>query len=166
MKRRSRESFLALIGVLDREMERMMEVEKQNDDATGRLEVTSPTWMEYVVVAHTLHNAYSLMESYFLRIAKFFENEIGDSSWHRDLLQRMTVNIKGLRPALLTPAEAEQIDELRGFRHLYRNLYEKQIQPEKVVALQSKFPGILKHFRTAHTRFIEKLQTIVNSVGE
>ena len=50
MKRRSRDSFLALIGVLDREMERLREVEKQNDDATERLEVNSPTWMEYVVV--------------------------------------------------------------------------------------------------------------------
>ena len=166
MKRRSREGFLTQIGVLGREMERLGVVEKQNTAAVGRLEVATPSWMEYVVVAYTLHNAYSLMESYFLRVAKFFENEIGDSSWHKDLLQRMTVAINGIRPALLTSDDAELIDELRGFRHLYRNLYEKQIQHEKVGALQSRFPGILSRFRNAHNHFIQKLRKIANSLGE
>ncbi len=165
MRRRSRESFQTLIGVLDREMERLGVVERQNAAASKRLD-DNATWMESVVVAYTLHNAYSLMENYFLRVAKFFENEIGDASWHKDLLQRMTVRIEGTRPALLTPEEAEAIDELRGFRHLYRNLYERQIQPEKVAALQARFPAILFSFREAHSRFIRMLKEIAGALEE
>ncbi len=97
---------------------------------------------------------------------QFFENEISDSSWHKNLLQRMTVTIEGIRPALLTSDDADQIDELRGFRHLYRNLYEKQIQPDRVNALQSKFPVIISSFRKAHTRFIRRLQQISDSLEE
>ncbi len=166
MSRRTKESFLTLIGVLNRELERLGILEKQNTAAVDRLNIATPSWMEYVVVAYTLHNAYSLIESYFLRVAKFFENEIGDSSWHKDLLQRMTVTIEGIRPALLTPDDADQIDELRGFRHLYRNLYEKQIQPEKIVALQAKFPEILSRIRKAHSRFVPKLKQIADSLEE
>ncbi|MEE8441539.1 MAG: hypothetical protein V3S41_07450 [Spirochaetia bacterium] len=30
------------------------------------------------------------MASYTLRVVKYLENEIGDTSWHKDLLQKTT----------------------------------------------------------------------------
>jgi hypothetical protein len=164
MRKRTRDSYRTLLGLLARETERLAEVVRQNAQAVGRLAAGKPTWMDYVVVAFTLHNAYSLIEGYFLRVAKFFENEVGDSSWHKDLLQRMTISVEGVRPALLTPEDADLIDDLRGFRHLYRNLYDKKIDPQKVDAVQAGFAETIRRFGDAHARFTDKLERIAGSL--
>ena len=164
MKSRSPDSFNTLIAVLEREIQRLDVVVDRNRQAADRLGAAEPTWMEYVVVAHTLHNAYSLMEGYFLRIAKFFENEIGNDSWHKDLVQRMTVEIESVRPALLTAEVAQRIDELRGFRHLYRNLYDTDLKPDRIIPLQAQFPDTIDRFQAAHRRFIAALRLIARGV--
>ena len=63
-----------------------------------------------------LHGLYNAIEAYFLRVAKFFENNIDEAAWHRDLLDRMRLDVPGIRPALITDRIlAERIDELRRF---------------------------------------------------
>jgi hypothetical protein len=158
MRKRTKEGYRTLLAVLEREAAQLRRISKRNKEAAGRLESGSREWMDYVVVAHTLHNAYCLMESYFLRIAKFFENEISEDGWHCDLVQRMTLDLDGIRPAFLGLEEAEAIDELRGFRHLYRNLYDKDIDPDKTDALQAKLPDLLSMFFAAHERYAQFLE--------
>lgn len=47
-----------------------------------------------------------------VRIAKHFENTLEDSSWHRELIERMKIEIPGLRPAVITSELEEPLDEL------------------------------------------------------
>jgi hypothetical protein len=165
MRKRTKDGYKTLLAVLEREAGQLRKVAERNKQAADRLEAGAREWMDYVVVAHTLHNLYCIMESYCLRIAKFFENEIGEESWHRDLLQRMTLDIEGLRPALFLREEADAIDELRGFRHLYRNLYDKDIEPGKIDALQTRLPGLLSMYFAAHgrfTRFLEETEGAID----
>jgi len=75
-----------------------------------------------VALAYTLASLYSVMENYFLRIAKAFENRVDPSQWHRDLLDRMAIEITGERPVLLTGHERSAIDELGAFRHVFRHI--------------------------------------------
>jgi hypothetical protein len=56
-----------------------------------------------IVVAYHLHNLYCAFESIFQRIAEVFGNHSSDEAgWHADLLRRMTLEIEGLRPRLLS----------------------------------------------------------------
>jgi hypothetical protein len=55
--------------------------------------------MAWSAVGFTLHNLYNAIENYFLRVAKFFENQIEGGSWHRDLVNRMAHAVPTLRSA-------------------------------------------------------------------
>ncbi len=68
--------------------------------------------MATMAIAYLLHNLYTAIENYMVRIAKHFENTLEDSSWHRELIERMKIEIPGLRPAVITGELEEPLDEL------------------------------------------------------
>ena len=75
-------------------------------------------------VAYQLHNVYNAIEYLMEIVAKAFENHISDASrWHTHLLDRMNLEIKGVRPALLSSDIIPLLHELRAFRHFFRHAY-------------------------------------------
>src|SRR2546425_233012 len=64
-----------------------------------------------------IHNLFNAREDLLKIVANAFENSIADlSRWHTELLDRMTLDIKGIRPSLLS-AESASYLELRALRH-------------------------------------------------
>ncbi|MHB1256598.1 MAG: ribonuclease toxin HepT-like protein [Dethiobacteraceae bacterium] len=91
-----------------------------------------------VYLGYMLHNLYCALEDIFKRVAEAFENNVDDlSRYHRDLLRRMSFELPGVRPALLTAQTYRTLDELRRFRHLFRHAYAYQLDPRRVAELQS-----------------------------
>lgn len=112
-----------------------------------------------------LHNLYNAFEGYFMRVAKFFENDIDKQSWHRDLLDRMALEIPGVRPALITEREVvERIDELRRFRHVFRNLYKTRLHPAKVKIVLDAARGLSADFTGMHEGFIAWLEKLAEEI--
>lgn len=73
---------------------------------------------DLIVVAFRLHALYSALENIFSNIAKAFENTLDDSAgWHTELLRRMRLDLRPVRPAVIDAETYEALDELRGFRH-------------------------------------------------
>jgi hypothetical protein len=108
-----------------------------------------------------LQNLYNAFESYFSRIAKFFENNSNQTEWHKSVVERMTLNIDGVRPALFDTNFSMRIEELLKFRHVFRNLYKTPLIPENVLFVQKAAQGIDHDFDTYHIlfdRFLEDLQ--------
>lgn len=90
-------------------------------------------------LAYLLHNLYCALEDLFQEIAKSFENRVEDpGKYHRELLKRMSIEIPGIRPKLLSEKSLVLLDELRGFRHIFRHAYDYELSPEKVGALKKK----------------------------
>lgn len=86
-----------------------------------------------IVMGYYLHNLYCAFENICLNVARTFENQIEDlSQWHAALLKRMTLDIEGFRPHLLSPEMYNCLDELRRFRHVFRNAYTIQLDPERM----------------------------------
>lgn len=84
-------------------------------------------------VAYQVHNFYSATEDLMKIVANAFENSITDlSQWHTQLLNRMTLEIEGVRPALLTTETAALLHELRAFRHLFRHAYSTTLDFSRV----------------------------------
>ncbi|TVQ41614.1 MAG: hypothetical protein EA384_00055 [Spirochaetaceae bacterium] len=129
----------------------------KNREMTDRIGLASPggseNEFEYAALGYTLHNLYSAMESYFVRIARFFENNIEPSAWYRELIDRMTLEIEGVRPALFDIDFSRRVDELMRFRHLFRNLYKTPLKPEKVAIANREAEGIAEAFHNYHQRF-------------
>jgi hypothetical protein len=87
-------------------------------------------------VGYLLHNFYNGCENIFRSIARFFENDLGPSTWHKDLLKRMKMEIAGYRPKVIENDLYMLLDDFRAFRHKFRHAYgfELDWEREQIVA--------------------------------
>jgi hypothetical protein len=132
----------------------------ENSRALARIQLGANDSLDWAALGYTIHNIYGVIENYCLRIAKFFENGIAQDRWHKELLRRMTLSIGDLRPALLDNEALFLIDELRSFRQLFRNLYARPLDPERMRHVQAKVKPATEAFLKAHEAYILKLATI------
>lgn len=98
-------SILALIEELEgdvREIERLLE---RNKTAWGRIEAGADHPVDWGALGFTIQNLDGVLENYFLRVSKLFENNLPDDRWHQALVEKMALDIPGLRPALIEDPE-------------------------------------------------------------
>ena len=155
------EGYLTLAEELEHAWSRIQGRLAGNRDAAARIEADPhPTEHDWAALGYTLHNLYNALENYFLRVAKFFENSLGTPTWHRDLVDRMTLAIPGVRPALLPEATRPAVHELRAFRHVFRSLYDQSLDPGRVQSANEAAPRVVEAMREAHPAFVAKLRSI------
>ena len=91
-------------------------------------------------LGYSLHNIYNALEKCFEQISLSFENHVRDRTrWHRELLEKMFLDIQPLRPAVLPEPLHSLLGDLLGFRHLFRNAYEIKLDQAKTVALWNRW---------------------------
>lgn len=135
----------------------------RHNDMVGRAARSTDSDMATMAVAYLLHNLYTALEGYFLRIAKHFENGIDDRSWHRELLERMKIEIPGIRPAVISHDMVEPLDELRRFRHLFRNPYKSTLKPQRVAEMSDTVGPLIDAFAQCHTEFIRWIDELIQA---
>ena len=118
------------------------------------------TFFDKAATGYFLHNFYNGCENIFGMIARFFENDLGPQSWHRDLLKRMKLEIPGYRPRLIDEETFILLNEFRAFRHLFRHCYSFQLDWERERIIAAKYPAAWKLFSRQVEDFLEILQTI------
>ncbi|MGH8248219.1 MAG: hypothetical protein ACREUU_17495, partial [Gammaproteobacteria bacterium] len=83
--------------------------------------------------ALNLHSFYSGVEKVFETVALELDGGLPKGeAWHRELLQQMTFELPGTRPAMISPETSKGLDEYRRFRHVVRNVYAEHLDPERV----------------------------------
>jgi len=164
--KRSRDDFERLIAELQSDVRDLRVVLGENSRAWKRIEHGADDRLDWAALGYTIHNVYGVIENYCLRVAKFFENGLEGSAWHKELLHRMTLEIGTLRPALLTEDTYLLIDELRSFRHLFRNLYARPLDPDRTRLVQAKVGPAVKAFEEAHSAFVAKLEQIAAALDD
>ncbi len=71
-----------------------------------------------------LHDFYTGVENIFHAIASTIDEKVPDGmSWHIELLNQMTLDIKGLRSSIISRETAAMLEEYLRFRHLFRKRY-------------------------------------------
>jgi hypothetical protein len=163
--KRDRESLLRLTAELGSDIDVLGRLTEANRLMSKKIESLTPDQFDWAALGYTIHNIYNLMESYFLRVAKFFENDLDPLSWHRDLVRRMSLAIEDVRPALLPADVAALIDELRAFRHVFRNIYQSAIDPRKTADINALVPRAVAAFGNAHAAFVEQVKEIARRLG-
>jgi hypothetical protein len=99
-------------------------------------------------VALNLHSFYSGLERIFELIADELDgNRLGGADWHTELLRQMTLDLGSVRPPVLTPKAAQELDELRRFRHVVRNIYAANLIPNRIRPLVEELPAIWMDLR-------------------
>ena len=91
-----------------------------------------------------LHDFYTGIEKIFENIAKEVDRRIPlGEEWHSELLHQMTLDIKGLRPPVISPNNEKILREYLGFRHLFRKRYGFELDWQKMKRLLLKIPQVL-----------------------
>lgn len=110
-------------------------------------------------MAYQLHNLYCAFEDLFRIIADHFENHLTDElGWHTELLKRMKIHIDGVRPALISESTYKLLDELRGFRHVFRHAYAKELDPIKIKVVLQKALALRKVYKNEFNRFLDQIK--------
>jgi hypothetical protein len=95
-----------------------------------------------IVIAYRLHSLYSAFENLFRNIAGTFESEMRDpSGWHRELLQRMKLDLTPIRPAVIDEEAYAKLEELLRFRHFFRTAYSVPLDPSRLSLALSRCTG-------------------------
>lgn len=115
-------------------------------------------------IGYLLHNFYNGCENIFRSIAKFFENDFTNRSWHRDLLKRMTLDIAGFRPRVISDELFILLDDFRGFRHKFRYSYSFELDWERERIVADKLPHTWQMLQDEINIFLNKLGLMDDSL--
>jgi len=114
-------------------------------------------------LGYKLHNLYSAYETLFKVVASFFENQVDQTAtYHIGLLKRMRLEIEGIRPGLISAETFAVLDELRGFRHVFRHAYDYCLDADRLVALSGKVESLGRKFKVDFERFRQILTTFID----
>ena len=159
-----REDLLTLIAELTADVELLDALAAKNAQAVARVDSGATAELDYAALGYTIHNIYSLMEGYGIRVAKTFENHVDGRTWHQDLIRRMRLEIPGVRPPVWDATTAEHIDELRRFRHVFRHVYESGLDPRKILLAQEHVAPAIDGLHAAHATFIRRMQALADEL--
>ncbi|MGA1791494.1 MAG: hypothetical protein ACMUIM_08405 [bacterium] len=157
-------SFLRLVSELENDIAILDELMGKYNQVNHKIRHIDPDEFDWASLGYTIHNIYNLLENYFLRVSKFFENDLDHVFWHKELINRMTLEIKDIRPRLFDRKIAYKINELRAFRHIFRYIYQSELDVIKLQDLNKKVPEMIEEFKQCHRLFIMNLHKIASAI--
>ena len=101
-----------------------------------------------IVIAEYLVDYYTCAETFFLRVSQSFENQLPPDRWHKELLEKMTLRIEGVREPVIDSELHAALSELMKFRHFRRYYFELDYDWDKLDFLQLKFTNIRSQLPT------------------
>ncbi len=105
-------------------------------NAARWVELLAPGALE--ACAYEMNRLYTVLERMLERICEAFENHFEKSGdYHEKLLQRLALDLPGLRPAFLPRQALPDLTELRRFRHLVRHAYDLTLRADRLRELVS-----------------------------
>jgi hypothetical protein len=153
--------YAVLIGQLQQLLGDLEQVVDRSQRLLQRYKATQDD--DYVgTLALNLHGFYTGVERCFEEIARQLDETVPSGrDWHRRLVSQMVAEVPDLRPPVIQVATRQIIDEYRSFRHVVRNVYTFDLQPDRVVILTEK----LRDSFTALGSDIETFCAFLSSVS-
>jgi len=123
--------------------------------------LNSNEYSKLVESAFYVSQIYSAFENTFKNIARAFENSTEQDHWHKSLLERMSLDIQGIRPSLISEESFQCLNELRTFRHFFHHAYAIDIDKEKFKIVADKVYTIKGLFSEEIKRFFNFLNKLM-----
>ena len=145
----------SMVAEIERELKNLEELRKEMKEIRPQESIIARR-----SIGSILHDFYNGAERIFKKIAMDINGGYEDSEkWHKALLFKMTIPVKGLRPAVLSEELAAEMDEYLAFRHLFRNIYGFELKGERIGYLAKKFDSVAKRFIKEITFFLGQIKT-------
>lgn len=102
--------------------------------AALRVQESTPGHLE--ACAYELARLYNVLERMFERVCEDFENHFEkQGTYHEKLVQRLSLNLEGIRPPFIPGNQLENVRDLKGFRHITRHAYDLVLKAERLAGL-------------------------------
>ena len=112
-----------------------------------------------LIPVQILENAYTAVETLFLRISQAFENNLDNQRWHADLLEKMTLEVPQIRPQVISTETYLKLAELMRFRHFKLYYFELDFDWRKTDFLVTIFRELVPLLKTDLDRFASALSS-------
>lgn len=155
-------AYRAVAGRIRQELDDVTEIAERAEAAWERYEATGD---EHYLdsVALNLHDVYVGFERLFEDIARRVDQSVPDGPhWHQELLDQMSSTIADTRPTVLTPETRRQLERYQGFRHVVRNVYAAEFDPDQIEPLVRRLPGVCDAATTELAAFADALEEIAD----
>lgn len=131
-----------LIRIANRIRREISELEKIREHAGRRWQKASGDEDYLGSVAFDLQGFYEGVERVFETIAKSIDRSVpAGEKWHKMLLEQMTNEVSGIRPAVISTETREALNNFRMFRHLAHNIYTFNLDPRRIKTLIEQLSG-------------------------
>ena len=158
------ESIRVLTAEITKHLEVLDELEAELNDAIAKdLALLGKTKRSAAMIASIIESYYTCAETFFLRVSQYFENNLSDNRWHKDLLDKMALEIKDIRPKLLSDEVYKDMEELLRFRHFkryYFNLAYDWERLEEVIKRARRVHPALKADVVEFLNFLKSLSEV------
>ncbi|MGM0578040.1 MAG: hypothetical protein ACQEXJ_20115 [Myxococcota bacterium] len=114
--------------------------------------------------AALLETLYTGVEKVLRRIGAATTGVPEGASWHRDLLDAMTVDVPRVRPAVLSTKTALLLERYLAFRHRFRNLYLFDLEVGLLSSLLEDAPAAWKQARAELEQFVATLEHMADEM--
>ncbi len=150
--------YLTLAGRIRQELDELTRVAERVQRIWRQAQRTSDD--AYVdAAALNLHGFYAGLERIFQRIALDIDGSLPSGQrWHQELLAQMAASVPEVRPPVIPPKLKEDLDRYRGFRHVVRNVYTFNLDPNQVGRLVSDLPDLVDRVGRALHEFADFLE--------
>ena len=140
--------LLELISTIRRNRETLVSIHASLEGALSDvIPAIGRTSTSALIPAGLIENYYTCLETVMLRISQHFENNLAADRWHADLLDKMRIEIDGLRIPLVDDETYARLVELLKFRHFRRYYFELEYDWDRldylVGALRKAHPSVL-----------------------
>ena len=150
-----------LVGVIEKNLRTLNRLRASLSSALANdVRILGRTANAALIVAGLLDNYYTCLETVFLRISHFFENELSSDHWHSDLLEKMTIQIEGVRIPAVSESNQGNLVELLKFRHFRRYYFEVEYDWDRLDFLVRKLEQAHPTVQTDMERFLEFLRAL------
>ena len=156
-----KEKIKVLIADIKDDLNSLKKIKSDYDLYMKKIDSDSvPDHFDKMIIGYLMHNFYSGCENIFLNIAKVFENNIDQQSWHKSILKRMKLDIDDIRPAVISNELFKLLDDFRAFRHVFRHIYSDELDWEKEKIVANKFNRTFDLFLKEINDFIKFLEEL------
>lgn len=109
-------------------------------------------------IGSVLHDFYVAVENTLKIICSEIEEKLPEgSSWHILLLKQASYNIPEVRPAVISKLTTDRLDKYRAFRHIFRNAYGYNLDPDRIKELLLELQETVDLFKEDVTSFMRQL---------
>lgn len=160
------ESYRAAAGRIREELEELETLATRVERIWARYQESGD---EYYVdaAALNLHDFYAGLERVFEVIARRVDGEVPEGPhWHEDLLDQMGSSIPSTRPRVLSRDTRSRLGPYRGFRHVVRNVYTTNFDPEQMKRLVRRLPRVRDDVIDELRTFADTLEQLANESSE